>query len=193
MRITSGTLKGRRIPFAHGKFNDAAVTPSKVKEAVFSMLGEDLTGKRFLDLFAGSGQVGLEALSRGAALTVFNDSDGKRVRFISSLLRNWGIEERSQVLHMSADRCLRLLEHREMSFDIIFLDPPYLKQGNETVPWSRVFESICGHRVLSDNGTVILQYYAKNVLPERAGELNLKKIRVYGTSALGVYGVHTTC
>jgi 16S rRNA (guanine(966)-N(2))-methyltransferase RsmD len=188
MRISSGSLKGRRIPFDNHKFDDADVTPSKVKEAVFSMLGEDLTGKTFLDLFAGSGQVGLEALSRGAAWTVFNDRDGKRVHFIGELARQWGLVDRSLVLHMSSAQCLRFLEHREKSFDIVFLDPPYIKKGDDKYFYADILASLAKHRLLADNAAVIIQHFSKNSIPEEAGGLALQKTRTYGTSSLSVYG-----
>ena len=187
MRITSGSLKGRRIPFDNRKFNDADVTPSKIKEAVFSMLGEDLSGKRFLDLFAGSGQVGLEALSRGAALSVLGDRDAKRARFIGELVRQWDVAERALVLHMPAAQCMRFLEHREMSFDIVFLDPPYVKEGDDTSLYRDTLAALTKHRLLAEGAAVIIQHYAKNVLPETAGGLALAKTRKYGTSALSVY------
>ena len=187
MRISSGSLKGRRIPFVNNKFDDADVTPSKLKEAVFSMLGEDLSGKTFLDLFAGSGQVGLEALSRGAAWTVFNDRDGKRVHFIGGLVRQWGLADRSLVLHMSAVQCLRFLEHREKSFDIVFLDPPYVKAGDDMSRYGELLAGIMKHRLLADNAAVIVQHFSKNTIPEEAGGLALVKTRKYGTSSLSVY------
>src|SRR3990172_4106761 len=86
IRIIAGGLKGRVIPFSNKKFDDADITPQKVKGAVFSMIGEWLEGKGFLDLYAGSGQIGLEALSRGADPVVLNEPDARRFHFITSYL-----------------------------------------------------------------------------------------------------------
>lgn len=187
MRISSGSLKGRRIPFVNNKFDNADVTPSKVKEAVFSMLGEDLSGKTFLDLFAGSGQVGLEALSRGAAWAVFNDRDAKRVHFIGDMVRQWGLADRALVLHMSSAQCLRFLEHREKSFDIVFLDPPYIKKGDDKFFYADILAALAKHRLLAGDAAVIVQHFSRNMVPESAGGLSLQKTRKYGTSSLSVY------
>ena len=90
MRIISGTLKGRTIPFNSRRFGNARITSGRVKEAVFSILGTDLSGKRFLDLFAGSGQIGFEAYSRGAHV-VMNDFDRRRHGLIQGLVDQWGL------------------------------------------------------------------------------------------------------
>ena len=83
MRVIAGRLKGRRIPFNNRRFGNARVTSGRVKEAVFSMLGTELQGLRFLDLFAGSGQMGLEAFSRGCD-AVMNELDRPRHAFLTS-------------------------------------------------------------------------------------------------------------
>ena len=187
MRITSGSLKGRVIPFNPEKFNDADVTPSKIKEALFSILGENLGGRKLLDLFAGSGQIGLEALSRGAESVVFNDRDSRRVRFIGEMTRNWGVAERSVVLHMPETRCLRYLESKAMKFDIIFLDPPYIKKRGRVREYDALLEGITSHGLLNADAPVIVQHFSGNELPENPGGLNIDKTRVYGTSSLSVY------
>ncbi len=187
MRITSGSLKGRIIPFNPEKFNDADVTPSKIKEALFSMLGENLVGRILLDLFAGSGQIGLEALSRGADSVVFNDRDSRRVRFIGEITRNWGVAERSVVLHMPEGMCLRYLESRAMKFDIIFLDPPYIKKRGRIREYNALLEGVTRHGLLKPDAPVIVQHYSGNELPEHPGGLILEKTRAYGTSSLSVF------
>ena len=187
MRITSGSLKGRIIPFNPEKFNDADVTPSKIKEAIFSILGENLAGKNLLDLFAGSGQIGLEALSRGASHVVFNDRDSRRARFIGEITRKWDVSQQAMVLHMPESRCLRSLENWSMSFDVVFLDPPYVKKRGAVHEYNALLYGITRHRLLKPGASVIVQHYGGNELPKTPGGLKLEKMHGYGTSSLSVY------
>ena len=117
MRVISGTLKGITIPFDNDKYDNANATPQKVKEALFSILGDDLIGKSFLDLYACSGQIGIEALSRGAELVVFNEIDIRRYHFIKSQIEKRNLTENTLFFRYHAFRCLRyLFYHRECFF-----------------------------------------------------------------------------
>lgn len=91
MNVIAGTYKGRTIPFSNRKFNNADITPQKLKGALFSILGEDLTGKSFLDLYACSGQVGIEAVSRGASFVLFNELNKKKIFFYQKFARRMGM------------------------------------------------------------------------------------------------------
>ena len=130
MKVIAGIFRGRVIPFSNKKFNNADITPQKIKGALFSILGEDLAGKWFMDLYACSGQVGMEAVSRGAAVVLFNEIDKKRYTFIKTLVEDWDCKENTIVLSMPANRCIRYAGSREYLFDIIFCDPPYDKKGS---------------------------------------------------------------
>ncbi len=187
MNIITGSLKGRRIPFPFKKFPEAQITPSKVKEAVFSILGEDLSKMNFLDLFAGSGQIGLEALSRGASFTLFNDIDASNTRFIGEILRSWGLDNRSTVLHMPAKQCLRYCAKKGFLFDIAYVDPPYDKIKGKNHHLSHIIEDIAHYDIFTGSATVVIQHYYANILPENILYLSLTKVRTYGTSALSVY------
>jgi 16S rRNA (guanine(966)-N(2))-methyltransferase RsmD len=108
VRIISGTLRGKVIPFLNSRYGDADITSQKVKGALFSMLGEHLNGKVFVDLFSGSGQIGVEALSRGADLVVFNESDRSRFRFIKDFADAIRTENNSIILNMMAEDALKI-------------------------------------------------------------------------------------
>lgn len=187
MNIITGFLKGRKIPFSQKKFPEAATTPSKVKEAVFSILGEDLSGQSFLDLFACSGQIGLESISRGSKFVLFNDIDPIATRSIGDTLRSWHIDNLAMVLHMPAKQCLRYCEKHQMRFDIVYADPPYEKKKGRNHTLSRLLELIGSTEIFSENARMLVQHYFANELPEIAGRFHFEKFRRYGTTGLTEY------
>jgi 16S rRNA (guanine(966)-N(2))-methyltransferase RsmD len=187
MRITAGSLRGRHIPFNAKKFGNAEVTPQKLKGALFSILGESLEGRVFLDLFSCSGQVGLEAVSRGCRLVVFNERDRRRFEFIRSIVKEWGLEDAARVLHMKASACLQYVSARGELFDYIFLDPPYRKDRGDAALYHELLEELSEYPLLRGGGVVIVQHYAQNVLREASGAFLLAERRVYGTSGLAFY------
>jgi 16S rRNA (guanine966-N2)-methyltransferase len=123
MRIISGRFRGMRLPSPKG--SRVRPTVGRVREALFSTLGVLLEGARVLDLFAGTGAFGFEALSRGAASVVFVEKDPRVGSVIAETARGLGIENEVQVLIMDALEALRRLEKYEARFTIAFLDPPY--------------------------------------------------------------------
>lgn len=186
MNIIAGSLRGRVIPFVNRKFDAAEATPQKIKGALFSILGEDLRGRSFLDLYSCSGQIGLEAWSRGADLVVFNEIDPRRFRFIKSLLKEWGVSGNVLLFNMHAFRCLKYLHSKNFRFDCLFLDPPYEKRMEGTA-YADLLEEIGRREVLQEEGLIAVQHFGKNVLPERTGPFALAETRRYGSSSLSLY------
>jgi 16S rRNA (guanine(966)-N(2))-methyltransferase RsmD len=123
MRIVAGRFKGRRLHAP--KSRSVRPTTDRVREALFSILADRVEGARVLDLFAGTGAVGLEALSRGAASAVFVERDAGAVRLIRENVRTCGAEPEAEILAESAPRAVRKLAARGARFDLIFMDPPY--------------------------------------------------------------------
>ncbi|MGN0361388.1 MAG: 16S rRNA (guanine(966)-N(2))-methyltransferase RsmD [Bilifractor sp.] len=123
MRVIAGTCRSLPLKTLPGK--DTRPTTDRIKETLFNMLQKDIPGCRFLDLFAGSGAIGIEALSRGAETCCFVDKSRKAVQIISENLRFTKLTDRSEVLQMDALSAIRYL-HGQKPFDVIFLDPPYL-------------------------------------------------------------------
>jgi 16S rRNA (guanine966-N2)-methyltransferase len=119
LRIIGGSWRGRRLRFPASA--DIRPTPDRVRETLFNWLGHRVSGARCLDLFAGSGALGLEALSRGAAYVQFVERDATAARQLGSLLGEWGAQN---ALVRRAD-ALRFLEGRAQPFDLVFLDPPF--------------------------------------------------------------------
>jgi 16S rRNA (guanine966-N2)-methyltransferase len=123
MRVVAGTLGGRRFDAPPG--NDTRPTSDRVREALFSALG-DIGGARVLDLYAGSGALAIEALSRGAAHAVLNDNDARAAATIRGNLKALGLDGAHAILHRrDALRVLRDASEAGESYDLVFLDPPY--------------------------------------------------------------------
>jgi 16S rRNA (guanine966-N2)-methyltransferase len=187
MRVISGTLKRRKIPFQNKKFGGADTTPQKVKGALFSIIGEDLHNTTFLDLYACSGQIGIEAISRGA-VAVMNEIERRRFAHIQSLVREWHIEKYATVLNQHASNCIRHLHSREMLFDYIFLDPPYTKQ-EDVHRYSTILSDLGNYPLLKDTGIIIIQHFSVNRMKEREGIFTVTDQRRYGSTALTFYGI----
>ena len=122
MRIITGRARGTRLVTLEG--NNTRPTSERVKEAVFSMIQFDVEGRRVLDLFAGSGQMGLEALSRGALKATFVDNSKAAIGVIGQNVKKTHFEDESEVIFSSAEDYLRRVKGRE-KFDLVFIDPPY--------------------------------------------------------------------
>lgn len=187
VRIIAGDMRGRLIPFDNRAFDNADITPQKVKGAVFSMIGEYLHGTGFLDLYAGSGQIGLEALSRGADPVVFVESDARRCQFIKSFTEGIGIEAGPLVLRMTAERAIPFLKSKRMQFRHIFLDPPYAKERGGVLLHREIIGNICEAGILAEGGNIIIQHFSGNVMEEELARCRLKATKVYGRTALSVY------
>ncbi len=124
LRIIAGTYRGRRIEAPEGK--DTRPTLDRVRENLFNMLQGQCPGARVLDLFAGSGALSLEALSRGAEAAVLCDHDRQAVRVIGQNIRTLRAEEKTRVLACDWQKAVSLLKTEGARFDLIFLDPPYV-------------------------------------------------------------------
>jgi len=125
MRIISGTSKGRKLVTPRSQ--SLRPTSDRVKESMFNILQDDIVGKVVLDLFAGTGNLGIEALSRGAKKTIFVEKGRQALRLIQRNLTQFGLEERSEILPKDAIRAIGILKQRGESFDLILMDPPYEK------------------------------------------------------------------
>ena len=133
MRVITGSARGRRLETLEGE--DVRPTADRIKEAVFSIIQFETEGRLFLDLFAGSGQMGIEALSRGASGAYFIDSSKKSAETVRRNLKTTGLEDRARVLHTDG---LSFLSMCSEKFDIAFLDPPYktgiLQEALQKIP-----------------------------------------------------------
>ena len=175
MRIISGSKRGKKLTALEGM--QVRPTTDRVKEALFDILQFSVEGSRFLDLFAGSGQVGLEALSRGAAEAVFVDNLRDSIRVVEKNLTATGFFDRARVVQ--ADFAAFLSREREL-FDIAFLDPPY-----ETGLLQQALPLAAEH--MTPDGVIFCEHPVRESLPEEAGEFRKAKEYRYGKIALTVY------
>lgn len=175
MRVITGEARGRKLITLEGE--DVRPTTDKVKEAVFSAIQFDIQGRKFLDLFAGSGQLGIEALSRGAESAVFVDSSRKAVDIIRKNLANTGFYDRAEVLHTDG---LSYLSMTGEQFDIVYLDPPYSTGVlQEVLP--KVVEKV------KKTGMIIVENPEKEEIFEKYGEFMLDRQKHYGKIKITMY------
>jgi len=169
MRIISGSARGRKLLEPAG--DKIRPTTDMVKESVFNIIQFDIEGRRVLDLFAGTGQLGIEALSRGAAMCVFVDESPDAIRVINENIRRSGITEGASVVRGDA---FSFLEHGG-KFDVIFLDPPY-----DTKCLDRAIEKIIEFDILKDNGIIVCESKAEKELFAVPAPYRLKREYRYG-------------
>ena len=175
MRVITGTARGRRLKEPVGM--DIRPTTDNVKEAIFSIIQFDIEGRRFLDLFAGSGQMGLEALSRGAKSATFIDSSAESVKVCKENISALGFEENSRLIRSDALSFLSLCGDK---FDIAFLDPPYAAGLLE-----KSLTLVCDK--MSDYGTIICEHPPEVALPEEVKGFTIYKKYRYGKINVTTY------
>ncbi|MGQ9842784.1 MAG: 16S rRNA (guanine(966)-N(2))-methyltransferase RsmD [Spirochaetota bacterium] len=188
MRVIGGSCKGRIIPFEK-KLKSAEATSQRLKKALFSILGEDLTGKKFLDLYSGTGQIGLEALSRGASLVVFNDSDRNRYQFVKDIVHTWELSGRSLHYNIDAARCINICSERGVVFDVVFCDPPFQKIASLPRVYTALLKAISESAIINQDSVILVQHYHTNTMPDTIGRLQKRDTRKYGTNSLSIYVV----
>jgi 16S rRNA (guanine966-N2)-methyltransferase len=176
MRVTGGIGKGRRLKVPAGL--RVRPTSDKVKQALFNILGEKVKDAVFLDLYAGVGGVGIEALSRGAGRVVFVDDSRDSLRVVKRNVEQTGFGERAQVIPHRAETFLRKTHER---FDIVFLDPPYSLQPE--IPLALVSDS----EVLNPDAIVVAEHFKRQPSPKQAGRLTLYREAQYGDTVLAFY------
>jgi 16S rRNA (guanine966-N2)-methyltransferase len=180
MRVIGGNARGRRLKVPRGQ--TLRPTAARVKEALFNILPHDLSGNRVLDLFAGTGNVTIEALSRGAAGAILVDSSVESGKVIRENLRRLHLSDRTQVWIMPVARSLRLLARRGETFDLIFLDPPYDNQ------WiARTLKIIAQGGLLRESGVLIAEHSIREKVEPRYARLALQDQRRYGSTLLSFF------
>lgn len=180
MRVISGTKKGHPLKAVPGK--DTRPTTDKVKESIFNMIGPYFEGGIALDLFAGSGGLGIEALSRGVDQVIFVDRDMKAIQTVKENLRSTGFTEAAEVYRNEAERALKALVKRRIIFDSIFLDPPYKKQKLESM-----LQFIGEQSLLSIDGFIMCEHSSDVHLPHVAGLFKRVRFETYGIISVSVY------
>ncbi|QEM68792.1 16S rRNA (guanine(966)-N(2))-methyltransferase RsmD [Geobacter sp. FeAm09] len=179
MRVIAGSVRGMRLAAPRGM--QTRPTADRVREALFSIISSrrGLEEAQVLDICAGTGGLGIEALSRGAAFCCFVEHDRRVQAVLEKNLEVTGLAARSQLLTVDCLKAVRLLASQGRRFDVVFFDPPYASALYGTVP-----EALDNLHLLADDGLLVVECAARNPLPERVGALIKDDRRVYGDTAL---------
>lgn len=180
VRVISGSRKGRSLKAVPGY--TTRPTSDKVKEAIFNIIGPYFSGGHGLDLFAGSGALGIEGLSRGLDKVIFIDHDGKAIQTIKQNIQQCQFRDQAEIYKNDWQRALKSIIRRKLVFSIIWLDPPYKKNI-----YQEILKQIDYHQLLADDGVVICEHTRENSLPEQIGKLKKWKYEEYGTTAISIY------
>ncbi len=175
MRIVSGERRGLRLKAPKGLHTRP--TTDRVKESMFNILQNDIRGRTVLDLFAGSGQLGIECLSRGAEHADFCDRDRESIQIIRENIRSAGFEERSGVFAMDSFAFLREIKDRK--YDLILLDPPY---GGE--PLAQALSLIAQFDILYADGIILCESARGDLFPEIPETIRLVRHYHYGNTTV---------
>ena len=176
MRIVAGKYGGRRLKTLAG--NQTRPTSDKVKGALFNILGERVVDAMALDLFAGCGALGIEAVSRGAQFAVLNDINPSAVRIIEENTDMLGAEEETGIMCQDAFKTIDILARNNMSFDLIFIDPPY-----ESGLYSDIIFQIHNSGILALNGMIVCEH-RKGFVFEVPFDYRIYDRRTYGQTSL---------
>ncbi len=187
MRITGGTARGNTLKGPRPGHHFLRPTTDRVREAVFNILADRVIGANVLDLFAGTGAYGIEALSRGASSVVFVDRERKALEILAhNLLRCFpDAQARAFQLDLAQKSSLARLQARlsaKVSFDLIFLDPPYQKELAE-----RLLKMVEDSELMTANATVLVEENRNQLLPEKLHRLKLLDSRRYGETGIWLY------
>lgn len=182
MRVIAGSKKGKVLKSPTTE--KTRPTLDRVKEAVFSMLTNDIENARILDLFSGTGNLAIEALSRGAEFAHINDIDKEALKVIYDNIRLTQFESYVKITRKEYEKCLKgsYTENEQDKFDIIFLDPPFNKKYEQDV-----LENIVKYKVLKENGVIVLETDKRKEFNEAIDGLVLKDKRTYGRVMIRVY------
>lgn len=184
MRVIAGDFKGRRLDPIEGM--DIRPTSDKVKESLFNILGNSVIDSVFLDLFGGTGAIGIEALSRGAKHVVFIDSSAKSIKVLKGNLDKLNIKDKAEVYNTDYSTAISKLYKYGRQFDIVFIDPPYRVGIAESA-----LKEIDKNPILAQSGIIVVEHDTKDDMPEKAGKLFKYRIKHYGSTSLSFYS-HST-
>jgi 16S rRNA (guanine966-N2)-methyltransferase len=181
MKITGGRSRGRLLSSLKGM--DIRPTSSKVREAVFNLLGQDMSGIKVLDVFAGTGILGIEALSRGAESAIFIDKSIQSIELINKNLALCGYEEICRVLkrNITAGSGFESITAGG-EVGLVFIDPPY---GKDIIP--TVLKLLCECSILRRDAVIVTESSKGDKLPEKSGKFVLSDTRIYGDTKIDIY------
>ena len=180
MRVVAGRIKGRRLKAPPGQ--RVRPTPAKVKEALFSILADHMVGARVLDLFAGTGGIGIEALSRGAEHVDFVEQHHGSLQTLRNNIKECGLASRTRIHRNNVLSFLRKMRSSITPFDIVFADPPY-----HTGILTKLLPLLSRGDMITRTDIMIIEHFHKINLPERIGHLYRFRADRYGDTVISFY------
>ncbi len=179
-RVIAGARKGFKLATLNSPF--VRPTSARIKQVIFNVLNPVISGSSALDIFSGSGGLGIEALSRGARSAVFVEYNDKLCAALIANLRKTGFLERSEVIQLQARQALKLLAKRGAQFDLILADPPY-----EGADAEATLASIAVLDLLKAQGWLALEHSSRKELVNQTGALILRTRKTHGDTAISFY------
>lgn len=177
MRIITGIAKGRIIKAPEGK--NTRPTSDRVKQALFNIISKEIYGSKVLDLFSGTGNLGLEALSRGAEFCTFVENNNATYKILSSNIENLGFLSKSELYKGDAFNVLKILKKANKKYDIIFLDPPYSMELVE-----KSIKEISELMLLEEGGIIVSECDENDIIPERINDIKIFRSEKYGRTKI---------
>ena len=182
MKVISGTLKGRIIK-GHN-IEGTRPTMDRVKESLFASINSYIKGSIVLDLFAGSGNLGIEAISNGATKCYFVDNNRVCTKTINENITNFNIKDKCTILNLDYKKALNYFKDNNIKFDLILVDPPYKYENiNE------ILDIISNYNLLNNNCIIVLEYQKDN-LNNISNSYELLKYKKYGDKYISIYKFH---
>ena len=185
MRIVSGKLKGRRL----ASFGGRRIRPTSdiVREAIFNILTVEWEVKEVLDLFSGTGALGIEALSRGASQVVFVENHSQSLLLLDKNINTLSLSDNCKVLKLRVEKGIGFIKKKGWKFDVVFIDPPYGKGLTDDT-----LRLIAGSDILKVDGVVVAEHQYKEILSNRYRKLQLSDRREYGKTEVSFFYIRQT-
>ena len=182
MKVISGILKGRNIEGYN--IDGTRPTMDRVKESLFATIQNNLKDSVVLDLFAGSGQLGIEAISNGAKLCYFIDNNKEVIKVLNKNISNLNIKSNSKVILSDWKKSLNEFANQNLKFDLIFVDPPY-----DYNVYEKILDKVSNLNILNENGLIILEH--SNIkFKDTYNNLTLYKEKKYGNKSVNIYKIN---
>ncbi|MGE4215297.1 MAG: 16S rRNA (guanine(966)-N(2))-methyltransferase RsmD [Anaerotignaceae bacterium] len=179
MRVISGNARGHKLATPEGL--DTRPTTDRIKETLFNIIAPDIYGCEFLDLFSGSGSIGIEALSRGAKKAVFVDNEKKALEAIEYNLNHTKLADNAEIIRTEVLSAIKMLGSKNTKFDIIFMDPPYMADL-----YKPTLMAILAEDILNEGGYVIAEHPSKVGLPVVEG-FKIVRTKDYKTTVMSFW------
>ena len=180
LRVISGKARGLKLDTP--KNQDVRPTTDRVKESLFNMINSYIMDSNILDLFAGTGSLGIECLSRGAKNCVFVDKSKDSINIVRSNVKKARVENESTILNVDFKDAVKRLSTQNQKFDVLFMDPPYYENM-----FIECLKSIDKFNLLDEDGIIVVEHATKDLFEDSIGRLNKSREKKYGNTTLTFY------